>query len=239
MLLAGLSCFSFWALGANAGQAAELVVSKRFHGPILTIKSSGAEGNKYGFEGGRVLKLNGIYHLFTSEMVGDPHWVKMRLAHWTSTDRVHWKRPSTANRAGTFRERSARGVVVAAPSLRSQGKPLESVLRCLPGGSGHVGEVANQSRGPHLADCFNDCREEGIGGPYRDVGVILQRGKRLGFMGGPARNGLILSLPGGRPLVRILRQCAHREASDLIVAGGSGEVTPSLAPGCGARSLIR
>lgn len=50
-----------------------LVVARQFDEPILTTHSAGAEGNKYGFEGGRVLKLDGAYHLFTSEMVGDPH----------------------------------------------------------------------------------------------------------------------------------------------------------------------
>ena len=85
LLLGSLFCISFWALSSPAvGPNVELVVTKRFEGPVLTIKSRGAEGNKYGFEGGRVLKLNGTYHLFTSEMVGDPHWVKMRLAHWVS-----------------------------------------------------------------------------------------------------------------------------------------------------------
>src|SRR5215475_9876845 len=72
-----------------------LVVSQQFDEPILTVASLGAEGNKYGFEGGRALKLDGVYHLFTSEMVGDPHWVKMRLAHWTSDDRLRWNRVST------------------------------------------------------------------------------------------------------------------------------------------------
>jgi hypothetical protein len=57
----------------------QLSVTKQFNEPILTIHSAGAEGNKYGFEGGRVVKLDGTYHLFTSEMVGDPHWVKMQL----------------------------------------------------------------------------------------------------------------------------------------------------------------
>jgi hypothetical protein len=61
----------------------------------LTVDSPGTGGNKYGFEGGRVLKLNGTYHLFTSEMIGDPHWVKMKLAHWTSRDRRRWQRAAT------------------------------------------------------------------------------------------------------------------------------------------------
>ena len=68
-------------LAVGAGTCAlgqELVVARQWERPILTIHSAGSEGNKYGFEGGRVLKIKGTYHLFTSEMVGDPHWVKMR-----------------------------------------------------------------------------------------------------------------------------------------------------------------
>src|ERR1700691_32215 len=78
----------------------ELVVTSQFEGPVLTVRSAGAQGNKYGFEGGRVIKLNGVYHLFTSEMIGDPHWVRMKLAHWISRDRIHWQR------VGTLRESS-------------------------------------------------------------------------------------------------------------------------------------
>ena len=61
-------------------------------GPVLTNGAAGTEGNKYGFEGGTVIRLKDGYHLFTSEMVGDPRWVKMKLAHWLSPDGVQWKR---------------------------------------------------------------------------------------------------------------------------------------------------
>ena len=60
----------FWILATPiAAQTPELVTTKQFAGPVLTIKSSGAEGNKYGFEGGRVLKLNGSYPLPGNFMV--------------------------------------------------------------------------------------------------------------------------------------------------------------------------
>ena len=112
VLLAALSCTSLWSLNANARQAAELVVSKQFPAAVLTINSVGAEGNKYGFEGGRVVKLKGTYHLFTSEMVGDPHWVKMRLAHWTSTDRLNWKRqPNLAESSGDYTGKDQRAAL--------------------------------------------------------------------------------------------------------------------------------
>jgi hypothetical protein len=58
---------------AFAGTQMELIVTNQFDQQILTIHSPGAEGNEWGFEGGRVLKIDGVHHLFTSEMVGDPH----------------------------------------------------------------------------------------------------------------------------------------------------------------------
>eukprot|EP00039_Didymoeca_costata_P012867 m.187458 g.187458 ORF g.187458 m.187458 type:complete len:409 (-) comp15609_c0_seq5:60-1286(-) len=51
--------------------------------------------SKYGMEGGRVSVFNNTYHLFTAEMYDDPWNVAMRLAHWSSTDMVTWKRHST------------------------------------------------------------------------------------------------------------------------------------------------
>ncbi|MEY2915560.1 MAG: hypothetical protein RL454_489, partial [Actinomycetota bacterium] len=32
---------------------------------------------------------------FVGEMAGDPFWVRMRQAHWTSGDAIHWKRQAT------------------------------------------------------------------------------------------------------------------------------------------------
>ena len=106
---------------ANA-EDVRLIVVKQHSGPVLTIRNDGAAGNKYGFEGGRVVKVGKTYHLFTSEMAGDPHWVKMRLAHWTSTDRVHWKRLATLLRVERrfHGQRSARGAVVADACLRPE-----------------------------------------------------------------------------------------------------------------------
>ena len=87
-------------------------MTRRFDHPILTNHSEGAQGNKYGFEGGRVLKIKGTYHLFTSEMVGDPHWVKMKLAHWTSQDRLHWTRRATvAESSGDFTGKDPRAAI--------------------------------------------------------------------------------------------------------------------------------
>ena len=125
----------------------QLIVVKRHPGPVLTIHNDGAKGNKYGFEGGRVVKTGSTYHLFTSEMAGDPHWVKMRLAHWTSTDRVHWKRQATLyESSGDFTGTDPRAALWSPmPVYDPDARTLESLLRRLPGGARHPYQVAYQS----------------------------------------------------------------------------------------------
>ena len=73
------------ALGfAVPAAAPRFVLVEQQPTPVITTRTPGANGNKYGFEGGRVFRVRDTYHLFTSEMIGDPIWVKMRLAHWRS-----------------------------------------------------------------------------------------------------------------------------------------------------------
>lgn len=62
---------------------------------VIHRGSDDTEDICYGFEGGRTVKINGVYHMITSEMLGDPRWVKMRTGHWSSKDGIIWKRIST------------------------------------------------------------------------------------------------------------------------------------------------
>lgn len=160
-------------------QVRELLVTRKFDQPILTVHSKGAEGNKYGFEGGRVIKIDGVYHLFTSEMVGDPHWVKMRLAHWTSQDRMLWKRVGTlAESSGDFTGKDSRAALwsplpVFDPKesrwnlfyVAYQAAP-DTSERWLTNHEGRIWRAVSAAPGG-----------EGIGGPYQDIGIVLQRGK--------------------------------------------------------------
>jgi hypothetical protein len=164
--------------GSTPGTGVELVVSDRIDYPILTIRSEGAQGNKYGFEGGRVLKLKGTYHLFTSEMVGDPHWVKMKLAHWVSQDRRHWKRLSTLlESSGDFSGKDPRAALWSPMPVYDvkngrwnlfyvayQAAP-DTAQQWLTNHEGRIWRADSESPGM-----------DGIDGPYRDVGVVLQRG---------------------------------------------------------------
>jgi len=171
---------SLWLfVTATRALSQELVVTREWQHPILTIHSPGSEGNKYGFEGGRVLKIKGTYHLFTSEMVGDPHWVKMRLAHWTSPDRIHWTRQATLRESsGDFTGKDTRAALwsplpVFDPKsdrwnlfyVAYQAKP-DTSEQWLTNHEGRIWRAVSTVPGG-----------DGIGGPYEDVGIILARGK--------------------------------------------------------------
>ena len=78
----------------QGSRASVLTLVKAYEKPVITIESPGAEGNKYGFEGGRAVKIGKTYHLITTEDSGDPRYVNTRLGYWTSQDRIHWKRVS-------------------------------------------------------------------------------------------------------------------------------------------------
>lgn len=164
------------SLSARAQQ--QLVVARQIDHPVLTIRSAGAEKNKYGFEGGRVIKLNGLYHLFTSEMVGDPHWVKMKLAHWTSDDRLQWHRVATVRESsGDFTGKDPKAALwspmpVFDPSeqrwnlfyVAYHASP-DTDREWLTNHEGRIWRAVSESPGI-----------KGIDGPYRDAGVVMQRG---------------------------------------------------------------
>ena len=146
--------------------------------PVLTVESPGAEGNQYGFEGGRVLKLGSVYHLFTSEMAGDPHTVKMTLAHWTSDDRRSWTRVSSLyTSSGEFDGKDPRASLWAPMPIYNDEEGCWNLFyvayRSAPdtetayrtNHEGRIWRATSTIQGPG-----------GIGGPYEDVGVILEPG---------------------------------------------------------------
>ncbi|HTW78711.1 MAG TPA: hypothetical protein VME23_04100 [Terracidiphilus sp.] len=178
-----LKCLAilFVAVGAGRAQSTvrELVVTRQLDHPVLTTRSAGAEGNKYGFEGGRVIKQDGVYHLFTSEMVGDPHWVRMKLAHWTSLDGADWRRVGTLRESsGDFTGKDPRAALWSPmPVFDADGDRWnlfyvayqaapDTSKQWLTNHEGRIWRAVSQTPG-----------RAGIGGPYKDVGIVLERGK--------------------------------------------------------------
>jgi len=175
------SAIVFWAAATTTllGADHELVLAKQFGGPVLTIQSRGAEGNKYGFEGGRVIKLDGVYHLFTSEMVGDPHWVRMKLGYWTSRDRLHWKRVGTVRESsGDFTGKDQRAALWSPiPVFDTKADRWDLFYVAYQAAPDTAEQWLTNHEGRIWRAVSTKPGVKGIGGPYKDVGIVLERGK--------------------------------------------------------------
>jgi hypothetical protein len=62
---------------------------------VLSVQDRGTEDIPNGFEGGTIIKNRQAYHLFTTEMLGQPDFLHTRLGYWSSLDGLHWTRKST------------------------------------------------------------------------------------------------------------------------------------------------
>ena len=147
-----------------------------FPQPVIKKGDPGSQGNKYGLEGGCVLKLEGGYHLFTAEMVGDPFWVKMKLGHWTSPDGLKWKRSDTMmESSGNFIGTDLKASIWAPMPFYDE---KAAAWNCY--------YVAYRSKPNDRTGWFNnyDGRiiravsqtpgADGVGGPWKDVGIALE-----------------------------------------------------------------
>jgi hypothetical protein len=146
--------------------------------PVLTRSDAGTEGNGHGFEGGRAFKFGGEYHLFMTEMIGEPKWTRTRLAHWSSGDRRKWTRRSTLMASsGDFSGTDPRA------SLWSPMPVYDSAQ-----GRWSMTYVAYRSK-PNTKDTWYENYEGriwravstitefgGFGGPYEDAGILLEPG---------------------------------------------------------------
>jgi hypothetical protein len=156
----------------------ELALVRQHPMPILRRGVPGTADNKYGFEGGRIVKLGDTFHLFISEMDRDPRWTKTRLAHWTSADRLNWQRQSTLYEStGEFKGQDRRAALflpipVFDPEL-NRWTLFYSAFRSAQSTGGrwlinHDGRIHRaRSRVPG---------KDGIGGPYDDQDVVLEPG---------------------------------------------------------------
>ena len=206
------------AVGARSEPTVTLVL--QHPEPVITTRTHGAEGNRFGFEGGRAVKVGGTYHLFTSEMIGNPMWVRMRLGYWTSTDCVHWTRAATiASRAPSSRVTITGRSLVTAAGLGRHQPPLEPVLRRISRDAcrwdglqlnmhGRIWRAVSRTPGE-----IWHCRS------LRRCGRGAAAGSRLDAMGRTAGYGLVLPLACRKPLAGALWQRTVGTAADQALAG--------------------
>ena len=156
-----------------------LEVTEGVDSPVLTKGMAGTEDNKYGFEGGTVILRPDGYHLFTAEMVGDPHWVKMKHGHWLSTDGKNWKRINTLfESSGNFTGSDPRAAVWSPMPFFNSGEDRWNLF--------YVGYKSKPDSGGmwfgnYEGRIFRAVSKtkgiEGLAGPYEDVNLILEPGK--------------------------------------------------------------
>lgn len=148
----------------------------------------GTEGIQGGFEGGRVVKVGDTYHMFPTERAGEKgiemyyDRVKTKIGHWTSKDAIHWKRESTIYQAsGTY-------------AITEDDNPMNDRRGAIWSYMPVFSEKANKWYGYYLAYTVHKeiqpnhsfgriwrCEStvegiNGIGGPYKDMGIIMEPG---------------------------------------------------------------
>lgn len=156
--------------------------------PVIDEGMPGTQGIQGGFEGGACVKIGDTYHLFPTERAGekgvDAYYdrVKTRIGHWTSNDAVHWTRRSSIYEAsGTY-------------AVTHDDNPVNDRRGAIWSYMPVFSEKANRWYGYYLAYTVDKeiepnhsfgriwrCESvkegmEGIGGPYQDVGIIMEPG---------------------------------------------------------------
>lgn len=146
--------------------------------PVITTRSPGAEGIRFGFEGGRAVKIGGVYHLFTSEMVGDPMWVRMRLGYWTSPDRLTWTRVATVRESSAeFKGRDPRAALWSPlPVWDADGGRWNLFYVAYHSEPSHANDFRLNENGRIVRAVSRTAGEGGIAGPYEDAGIVMQPG---------------------------------------------------------------
>lgn len=156
--------------------------------PVVNEGMPGTEGIQGGFEGGQLIKLGDTYHMFPTERAGEigkPAYydrIKTRIGHWTSKDAIHWERQSTLYQSS--------GKYAVSPYDHPMNDRRAAIWSYMP----IFNKEKNRWQGHYLAyTCDFDvapnhsfgriwrCESEvegieGIGGPYRDCGIVIEPG---------------------------------------------------------------
>lgn len=146
--------------------------------PVVTTRHPDAIGIKFGFEGGKVVKLGSTYHLFTSEMVADPIWVKMKLGYWRSEDGLNWKRISTLyESSGEFEGKDPRAALWSPLPVYDEEQQFWNLFYvAYHSAPGTLEDTKLNHNGRIWQAVSLTPGKEGIGGPYRDHKIVLSPG---------------------------------------------------------------
>lgn len=165
--------------GVNAerdGKAASmrLALVENEAAPVISVDSTGADGRH--FEGGIVVKVGGLYRLFTTEQKDN---VNTRLAEWTSRDRIHWERKgtlftSTGDQTGTDSRASLWSPLVVFDEELDRWNMLYVGYFSKPNTGGRWYENYD---GSVIRAVSEKLGVEGVDGPYKDIGNLMRPSK--------------------------------------------------------------
>ena len=143
---------------------------------VINRATPGAEDNRYGFEGGRVVKVKDTYHLITAEMHGDPMWVSMRLGHWESKNGIDWRRVGTIRQSdGDFTGRSQRAALWGPMVVfNDDDNRWHLVYVCYKSKPDEPNKWLNNHDGVIQHAVSTVAGEDGIYGPYEDKGFLMR-----------------------------------------------------------------
>ena len=141
--------------------------------PLITAEHPDSASNAYGLEGGMVVKQDGVYHMITAEMCADIRNNTMRLAHWSSSDRINWQRRQTiAASSGDLIGNDLRAALWGPMPIFDESENLWNLFYVAyrscnrpEGLDGRIWRAVAQNKG-----------RSGINGPWTDVGVIMSAG---------------------------------------------------------------
>jgi len=160
--------------------------------PIIEQGDPGTEDNTYGLEGGSTLKIDDTYHMFIAEVCCEPKVVKTRLAHWKSPDGLNFERVSTlyessGNFDGTDDYASLWSPMPVFNEEENQWELFYVAYRSAPKLPGEFSELTfrNNTHGMIVRAASTEKGKDGIGGPYEDIGVILQPDENSDWWEGP------------------------------------------------------
>lgn len=161
-----------------APSAPKLVLVEQHPESVLTVRTPGAGGNKYGFEGGRVVRIGRTYHFFTSEMIADPIWVKMRLAHWRSDDRLRWTRVGTLfESSGEFAGKDPRASLWSPLPVYDESRQEWNLFYVAYHAEPNTPQQFRMNEKGRVFRAISAAKGiDGIGGPYRDAAIVMQPG---------------------------------------------------------------
>ncbi len=160
----------------------QLILHNQTPEPVITVRSKGAEGIKWGFEGGRVVKIGKTYHLLTSEMIDDPIWTKMKLGYWISIDGKNWTRKATLKQGtGDFTGKDERAALWSPlpvfDTANNRWNLFYVAYKSAP-------SLPSNFLGNHAGRIWRSVSTvagiNGIGGPYIDKAIVLKPGKDSG-----------------------------------------------------------